>query len=98
MGSRRAASVVAVRGLSCSLAVESSPEKGLIPCPLHWQAGSYLLYHQGSPISVLSLMCVHITPDYCLSEFSKRLTIWLCQEENQRGNSLSDSTVCHCGR
>ena len=27
------------------------PHQGLNPCPLHWQADSYSLLHQGSPIS-----------------------------------------------
>ena len=39
-----AGSVVVAHMLSCSMAC------GIIPCSLHWQALSYPLYHQGSPI------------------------------------------------
>ena len=35
--------------LSCSLTVEIFLDQGSNPCPLHWQVGSYPLYHQGSP-------------------------------------------------
>ena len=60
-GSRRGASVVvarrlqsagsaaAVHGLSCSAACEILPDRGSNPCPLHWQADSQPLRHQGSP-------------------------------------------------
>ena len=40
--------------LSCSVACGLFPDQGLSLCPLHWQADSYLLYHQGSPLSVLA--------------------------------------------
>ena len=43
------ASVVVVRGLSCSVAYEIFPDQALNPYPLHWQADSYPLYHQESP-------------------------------------------------
>ena len=49
MGSRRAGSVVAAHGLSCSAARGILPDQGLNPCPLHWQADSQPLHHQGSP-------------------------------------------------
>ena len=35
-------------GLSCSMACGIFPEQISNLCPLHWQAGSYALYHQGS--------------------------------------------------
>ena len=38
----------------CSLACEIFLEYGWNPCPVHWQAGSYPLYHQGSPGLCLS--------------------------------------------
>ena len=49
-GSRRAGSVVVAHGLSCSAACGILPDQGLNPCPLHWQADSQPLRHQGSPI------------------------------------------------
>ena len=48
-GSRRASSVVVARGLSCSAACGIFPDQGSNPCPLHWQADSQQLRHQGSP-------------------------------------------------
>ena len=49
-GSRRAGSVVVAHGLSCSAACGILPDQGSNPCPLHWQADSQPLRHQGSPI------------------------------------------------
>ena len=48
-GSRRAGSVVVAHGPSCSAACGIFPDQGLNPCPLHWQADSQPLHHQGSP-------------------------------------------------
>ena len=48
-GSRRAGSVVVAHRLSCSVAYGIFPDQGLNPCPLHWQADSQPLHHQGSP-------------------------------------------------
>ena len=47
--SRRAGSVVMAHGLSCSAACGIFPDQGSNPCPLHWQADSQPLRHQGSP-------------------------------------------------
>ena len=35
--------------LGCSVERGIFPNQRLNPCPLHWQADSYPLYHQGSP-------------------------------------------------
>ena len=48
-GSRRASSVIVAHGPSCSAACGTFPEQGSNPCPLHWQADSQPLRHQGSP-------------------------------------------------
>ena len=48
-GSRRTGSVVVVHGPSCSAACGIFPDQGSNPCPLHWQADSQPLRHQGSP-------------------------------------------------
>ena len=40
-----------VHGLSCPVAYGIFPDQGSNPCPLHWQADSYPLYHQGSPLA-----------------------------------------------
>ena len=41
-------SVVVVQGLSCSVACGVFPYQGSNPCPLHWEADSPPLSHQGS--------------------------------------------------
>ena len=48
-GSRRAGSVVVAHGPSCSAACGIFPDQGSNPSPLHWQADSQPLRHQGSP-------------------------------------------------
>ena len=48
-GSRRAGSVVVAHRLSCSVACGIFPDQGSNRCPLHWQADSQPLHHQGSP-------------------------------------------------
>ena len=49
-GSRRAGSVIVAHGPSCSAACGIFPDQGSNPCPLHWQADSQPLRHQGSPL------------------------------------------------
>ena len=49
-GSRRAGSAIVAHGPSCSAACGIFPNQGLNPCPLHWQADSQPLRHQGSPM------------------------------------------------
>ena len=39
-----------VHGLSCPTACGIVPDQELNPCPLHWRADSYPLYHHGSPV------------------------------------------------
>ena len=48
-GSRRTGSVIVAHGPSCSAACGIFPDQGSNPCPLHWQADSQPLRHQGSP-------------------------------------------------
>ena len=52
-GSRRADSVIVAHGPSCSAACGIFPDQGSNPCPLHWQADSQPLHHQGSPSKFL---------------------------------------------
>ena len=54
-GSKRAGSVVVAHGPSCSAARGIFPDHGSSPCPLHWQADSQPLSHQGSPKDILYL-------------------------------------------
>ena len=48
-GCRRAGSAIVAHGPSCSAACGILPDQGSNPCPLHWQADSQPLRHQGSP-------------------------------------------------
>ena len=48
-GFRRAGSVIVAHGPSCSAACGIFPDQGSNPYPLHWQADSQPLCHQGSP-------------------------------------------------
>ena len=48
-GSRCAGSAIVAHGPSCSAARGIFPDQGSNPCPLHWQAESQPLRHQGSP-------------------------------------------------
>ena len=48
-GSRRAGSVIVAHRPSCSAACGIFPDQGSNPRPLHWQADSQPLRHQGSP-------------------------------------------------
>ena len=56
-GSRRAGSVIGTHGPSRSAACGIFPDQGSNPCPLHWQADSQPLRHQGSPIACLLRPC-----------------------------------------
>ena len=49
-GSRHAGSAIVAHGPSCSVACWIFPDQGSNPCPLHWQADSQPLRHQGSPL------------------------------------------------
>ena len=53
-GSRRAGSVIVAHGPSCSAACGILPDQGSNPCPLHLQADSQPLRHQGSPLYFFS--------------------------------------------
>ena len=53
-GSRRAGSAIVAHGPSRSAACGILPDWGSNPRPLHWQADSQALRHQGSPALLLS--------------------------------------------
>ena len=59
-GSRRAGSVVVAHGPSCSAACGISPDQGSNPCPLHRQAGSEPLRHQGNPVYLILLFLLFL--------------------------------------
>ena len=53
-GSRRAGSVIVAHGPSRSAACGIFPDHGSNLCPLHWQADSQPLHHQGSPRTIFN--------------------------------------------
>ena len=62
-GSRRAGSVIVAHGPSCFVACGIFPDQGSNPCPLHWQADSQPLRHQGSPaflFFIINFLCLKI--------------------------------------
>ena len=54
VGSRHMGSAVVAHGFCCSTACGIFPDQGLNSCPLHWQADSQPLAHQGSPWTSVS--------------------------------------------
>ena len=91
-GSRHAGSVVVAHGPSRSAACGIFPDQGSNPCPLHWQADSQPLRHQGSPVFFISISFISalifmisfllLTLGFLCSSFSScfrcrvRLFIW----------------------
>ena len=66
-GSRRAGSVTVAHGPSCSTARGIFPDQGSNPCPLHWQADSQPLRHQGSPMLFIGKEVVPIFETFCFT-------------------------------
>ena len=67
------ASVVMAHGLSCSAACGIPPDQGSNPCPLHWQADSQPLCHQGSPQGSFCFLNV-----FFLKFINLLIYFWLC--------------------
>ena len=81
-GSRRTGSVVVAHGPSCSAACGIFPDQGSNPCPLHWQADSQPLRHQGSPGSDFLLWLFSVLPHDHHSPAIKSL----CSDVNRKQN------------
>ena len=58
-GSRRAGSVIVAHGSSRSAACGIFPDQASNPCPLHWQADSQPLRHQGNPTMYFLFMALN---------------------------------------
>ena len=74
-GSRHAGSVTVAHGPSCPAACGILPDQGSNPRPLHWQADSQPLRHQGSPTTSFCSAILMSPPVYfCLmsSQFNSR--------------------------
>ena len=87
-GSRRTGSVVVAHGPGCSAACGIFPDQGSNPCPLHWQADSQPLRHQGSPPFVLSKEI--LWSRYCLLFLTK-------YKDPQSHYSFKDSSFNEAG-
>ena len=74
-GSRRAGSVVVAHGLSCSAACGILPDQGSNLCPLHWQADSQPLRHQGS-LKVTFFTGLHLFLVSAMSPELIHLGVW----------------------
>ena len=70
-GSRRAGSATVAHGPSRSAACGILPDQGPNPCPLHWQADSQPLRHQGSPKLFFKVVLLRYT------WYTKKYSIYL---------------------
>ena len=78
-GSRRAGSVIVAHGPSFSVACGIFPDQGSNLCPLHWQADSQPLCHQGNPRIFLSpqqILCTHPNPTKSTFCLFLRILFW----------------------
>ena len=87
-GSRRAGSVVVAHGPSCSAACGIFPDQGSKLCPLHWQADSPPLRHQGSPISLIFFRFLRVILN-TIPHFFISLHLFMCLNVCCHGNSTS---------
>ena len=71
-GSRRAGSVIMAHGPSCSAACGILPDQGSNPCPLHWQADSQPLRHQGSPRIHFLMRHFYEQPDHLFASLTPK--------------------------
>ena len=89
-GSRRAGSAVVAHGPICSAACGIFPDQGSNPCPLHWQADSQPLRHQGSPkIASFTAHCSHW---YFHGNQQSNTLYFLFQNNNHRTVELGEAS------
>ena len=86
-GSRRAGPAIVARGPSCSAACGILPDQGSNPCPLHQQADSQPLRHQGSPSSEF-LLSLKVSESSIESIREYSMT-------NETAFHLLDNKICH---
>ena len=72
-------SVIVAHGPRCSVACGIFPAQGSNPCPLHWQADSQPLRHQGSPygqflLALKSKFCTSVT-NFLFSDIKELLEL-----------------------
>ena len=88
--SRHEGSVVVAHDPSCSTACGIFPDQGSNPCPLHWQADSQPLCHQGSPLihfefifvygvrECSNFILLHVAVQFSQHHLLKRLSFLHC--------------------
>ena len=102
-GSRAWSSVAVAHGLSCSGVCGIFPGQGSNPRPLHWQADSLPLDHQGSPapllvavffVAVLMLKCPSQRPSTSALSLSILLSRFsVCSVEKKKEKNFSYARV-----
>ena len=83
-GSRRACSAIVAHGPSRSAAHGILPDQGPNPRPLHWQADSQPLRHQGSPRTVLLNALNHNNAMVLRTVSFTHCLIWSCKQPWKR--------------
>ena len=95
-GFRRAGSVIVAHGPSRSAACGIFPDQGSNPCPLHWQADSQPLRHQGSPnMTFLRGWLIQTTPSESKSGI---FTLWKEETQGMIGEMIWFEAVAAPGR
>ena len=95
-GSRHAGSVVVAHGPSCSAACGIFPDQGSNLCPLHWQADSQPLRHQGSPQchlflkNVSFICCFLFLPGY---SFNCTISLYVCRKPKSTAKGFPGGAV-----
>ena len=99
-GLQSAASVIVAHELSCSAACGTFLDQGSNPCPLHWQAGSQPLHHQGSPLTFYKvLVFLSNRKTVYVSEvgyFLKWGLSRLCRPAGPQRDGHLFHALCHC--
>ena len=94
-GSRHAGSVVVAHGPSCSAACGIFPDQGSNLCPLHWQADSQPLRHQGSPTLFFLIVDNAVLQDPRLVA-SVVVEPWIWRSHVYGGPSINYKQIFHC--
>ena len=96
-GSRHAGTVVVVHGPSRSAACGILPDRGTNPCPLHWQADSQPLHHQGNPNFLLISICMeYIFPSLTFSLYLSLGLKWVSCRQHIYGNCFRFHSASLC--
>ena len=94
-GSRRTGSVVVAHGPSCSTACGIFPDQGSNPRPLHWQADSQPLRHQGIPLLFfLIYFIIYFIKKFFLGALGLRCCVWTFSSCGKRVSHCSGFSSC----